>query len=138
MSEQITNKNSYTGTVAVYDNLTVSATFVKKDATAPAFSFAGVEGAEYFRPSATGTAWGGANAGKIRLNLSDPQGDGEAVSGVKSLYIYKGALGSAGEVKTNGTETDVTGLTTYDVTIDSINDIYSFVLADGAGNLSEM
>lgn len=138
MSEQITNKNSYTGTVAVYDNLTVSATFVKKDATAPAFSFAGVEGAEYFRPSATGTAWGGADAGKIRLNLSDPQGDGEAVSGVKSLYIYKGALGSAGEVMTNGTETDVTGLTTYDVTIDSINDIYSFVLADGAGNLSEM
>ena len=136
----IADKSSYTGTFSVYGNLEIKVTFLKKDSLAPALSFGTVDDPAYFRPSAGDSAWGGAQANKIRLNLSDPQGEGEAVSGVKTLYIYKGALGTAEEVKNHAdtTAAAVTGQTYYDADIDTVGNTYSFVLEDGAGHLTDL
>ncbi|MBR5666220.1 MAG: Ig-like domain repeat protein [Lachnospiraceae bacterium] len=136
---EVADKSSYTGTVDVFDHLTVSATFLKKDTRVPEISVVTLEDPAYFRPATSSTAWGGESANMIRLNLSDPQGEGEEVSGVKTLHIYKGDLGSAEAVlQDENHETVNNPASSYDVTIDSVGGIYSFVLTDGAGNHSEL
>ena len=138
ISVQITNKQTYTGEISVYKDTTIAATFVKKDSTPPELSFSEGDDNTFFHAPVNGTAWGGENATKIRLALSDPQGEGEAVSGVSKLYVYKGSLLTPVEVAQQGTNTSVAGLTTYDVAIDSPGAIYMFLLEDAAGNRSNL
>lgn len=136
ISVQITDVTYYGGTFSVYDNMTIAATFVKKDATPPVLSFGEGEDNTFFHAPINGTAWGSGSATKIRLTFSDQQGEGEAVSGVSKLYVYQGDLGE-GEtsISGKGTETNVSGLTYYDVTV-SGDGSYMFQLSDGAGLLS--
>lgn len=137
ISVQITDVTYYGGTFSVYDNMTIAATFVKKDATPPVLSFGEGEDNTFFHAPINGTAWGSGSATKIRLTFSDQQGEGEAVSGVSKLYVYQGDLGE-GEtsISGKGTETNVSGLTYYDVTVSGGGSIYMFQLSDGAGLLS--
>ena len=137
ISVQITDVTYYEGTFSVYDNMTIAATFVKKDATPPVLSFGEGEDNTFFHAPINGTAWGSGSATKIRLTFSDQQGEGEAVSGVSKLYVYQGDLGE-GEtsISGKGTETNVSGLTYYDVTVSGDGSIYMFQLSDGAGLLS--
>ena len=137
ISVQITDVTYYEGTFSVYDNMTIAATFVKKDATPPVLSFGEGEDKTFFHAPINGTAWGSGSATKIRLTFSDKQGEGEAVSGVSKLYVYQGDLGE-GEtsISGKGTETNVSGLTYYDVTVSGDGSIYMFQLSDGAGLLS--
>lgn len=137
ISVQITDVTYYGGTFSVYDNMTIAATFVKKDATPPVLSFGEGEDNTFFHAPINGTAWGSGSATKIRLTFSDQQGEGEAVSGVSKLYVYQGDLGE-GEtsISGKGTETNVSGLTYYDVTVSGDGSIYMFQLSDGAGLLS--
>ena len=136
ISVQITDVTYYEGTFSVYDNMTITATFVKKDATPPVLSFGEGEDNTFFHAPINGTAWGSGSATKIRLTFSDQQGEGEAVSGVSKLYVYQGDLGE-GEtsISGKGTETNVSGLTYYDVTV-SGDGSYMFQLSDGADLLS--
>ncbi len=137
ISVQITDVTYYEGTFSVYDNMTITATFVKKDATPPVLSFGEGEDNTFFHAPINGTAWGSGSATKIRLAFSDQQGEGEAVSGVSKLYVYQGDLGE-GEtsISGKGTETNVSGLTYYDVTVSGDGSIYMFQLSDGADLLS--
>lgn len=137
ISVQITDVTYYGGTFSVYDNMTIAATFVKKDATPPVLSFGEGEDNTFFHAPINGTAWGSGSATKIRLTFSDQQGEGEAVSGVSKLYVYQGDLGE-GEtsISGKGTETNVSGLTYYDVTASGGGSIYMFQLSDGADLLS--
>lgn len=137
ISVQITDVTYYEGTFSVYDNMTIAATFVKKDATPPVLSFGEGEDNTFFHAPINGTAWGSGSATKIRLTFSDQQGEGEAVSGVSKLYVYQGDLGE-GEtsISGKGTETNVSGLTYYDVTVSGDGSIYMFQLSDGASLLS--
>lgn len=137
ISVQITDVTYYGGTFSVYDNMTIAATFVMKDATPPVLSFGEGEDNTFFHAPINGTAWGSGSATKIRLTFSDQQGEGEAVSGVSKLYVYQGDLGE-GEtsISGKGTETNVSGLTYYDVTVSGGGSIYMFQLSDGADLLS--